>query len=379
MKSAIARIDQSRSSYSNSKAAMLPSFGYSGEASLNRRNGADANVFNAFGTASWELDFWGKLRHAKRSSYAEMLASEEGVKTIQTTLISDVSNLYFLLRDLDARLALSKKVVESRLKYFDIINARFMGGDVSELDKLQAEQQLAYAKATVSSLTREVSNTERALNVLLGQTPQPIARGIENVAQAEFPKIPVGLPSTILDQRPDVRYAELQLESVTNKIGIAQAMRFPTFSLTGLFGLASSDLTSFATTDALATTASATVFGPIFSFGTNRRRVDIARKEAEISANNYTKVYINALGEVESSLVALESYKDEYEQRAIQAAAATKALSLSQERYNQGYADYLEVLIAETYMFDAELQASATKAQQLSAYINLYRSLGGGW
>lgn len=376
LKNAVLRIEQARASYGNSKADLLPSIGYSAMGSL---SDPETDVFNIFGTASWELDFWGKLRRSKRASYANLLASEEGMKTVTTTLISDVATLYFSLRDLDNRLVIAKQTVESRTEYVRLIEQRFKGGYVSELDLLQANQQLAIAKATFSSITRQLNSTERSLNVLLGQIPKSIPRGVANKDQANIPVIPAGLPSSILEQRPDVRQAEFLLQAETERVGVAQASRLPNISLTGFLGLASPELSTLIGDESFASNATATILGPIFSFGKNQRRVDIQRKEAEIAANNYINVYLSALGEVENSLVSIQTYQDEYMARNAQAEAALKALMLSRERYNNGYTEYLEVLIAENSMFDSELLASQAKAQQLSAYIQLYRALGGGW
>jgi len=374
--SAAARIEQARAAYGIAKADLLPSVGYSAGASLNSHT---SNDFNVVATASWEIDFFGKLRHAKKAAYAEILASEEGLKTVQTTLISDVSTYYFLMRDLDNRLDIAQRSVESRAKYFDLVNARFKGGDVSELDMLQADQQLQVAIATVNIVKRQLNATERSLNILLGQTPQSVVRGIDNADQQVVDVIPAGLPSSLLEQRPDVKQAEYYLEAETERIGVTQAMRLPSVSLTGFLGLASSDLSSLLSGDAFISNAAAGILGPIFNFGANKRRVEIQQKQAELAANNYYKTWISALGEVESALVSIETYAGEYEARKKQATSASRWLMLSQERYNSGYTDYLEVLIAENAMLDSELQASATRAQQLSSYIFLYRALGGGW
>jgi len=376
MANAVLRIEQSRAVYGIAKAELLPSFGYGAQAQLS--SNAD-NAFSLGGTASWEIDFWGKLRHSKRAAYAEILASEEGMKTIQTILISDVASLYFKLRDLDHRLAIAKRTVKSRTDYLTLITARFNGGDVSELDMLQADQQLQIAKATASNLQRALNYTERSMNVMLGQVPQSIPRGFANTDHKDIALVPEGLPSTLLEQRPDIRQAEYQLQAETERIGMTQAMRFPSVNLTGFLGFASGDLSSLVSDASFAGNAAATILGPIFSFGANKRRVDVQRKEAEIAANNYVNTYIAALGEVENSLVSIQTYTDEYEARKRQAEAASKSLMLSQERYNNGYTDYLEVLVAESAMFDSELLASITKAEQLSSYMRLYRSLGGGW
>jgi multidrug efflux system outer membrane protein len=376
LSNAVIRLEQARLVYGMAKADGLPSIGYNASGKL---NDPTVNAFSITGTASWEIDFWGKLRHAKRAAYTQYLASEEGKKVITSLLVSDVASQYFQMRDLDNRLAIAKRTFESRTKYYNLVNERFKGGDVAELDVLQADQQLSLAKATISSIQRQLNATERSLNILLGQMPVSIPRGMQNAEERTIPLIPAGLPSSLLEQRPDVKQAEYVLQAETDKIGVAQAARFPNLSLTGFFGLASTELSTLISDASFASNATATILGPIFSFGQNKRRVDLQRREAEVAANNYVNTYLTALGDVENALVAVQTYAEEFEARNRQAVAASKALTLSQERYTNGYTGYLEVLIAESSMFDSELQASATKAQQLSAYIYLYRALGGGW
>ncbi len=308
-----------------------------------------------------------------------MIASEEGLKTIKTTIVSDVASLYFLLRDLDNRIEVTKQTIESRKTYYEMVNQRFLKGESAELDKLQAEQQLALAEATLSSLQRELSITERSMNILLGQNPQPIPRGITNADQVVIPEVPAGLPSRLLEQRPDVVAAENTLIAETEKIGVYQAMRFPSFSLTGILGVASDDVNNLLTGDAFTAGVTGMVLGPIFEFGTNKRRVDIQKAEAEIAVNNYLNTYRTALADVENSLVSIQSYREEYAARQRQVEAARRALMLTKAKYDAGFTSYLEVLIAESYAFDAELLASYTRGQQLTSTVSLYRALGGGW
>jgi len=383
IKIAILRIEQSRALYRMSKSDLLPSVGYSAEAEINyaandKVNQMNPDAFSILGVASWEIDLWGKLRHAKRSAYAELIASEETLKSIKTMLVSDAANLYFQMRDLDNRVWVSEQTLKTRTQYYNMVNERFMKGEVSELDKLQAEQQLATVQATLSSLKRQLGFTERSLNILLGQNPQPLPRGLSNLDQKPAPQVPV-LPSSLLEQRPDIRAAEEMLKSETEKIGITQALRLPGFNLTGFFGLASSDLSNLLNSDAVIANLTGSILGPLFEFGKNKRRVEAQRKEAEIALTKYLNAYRKALAEVDNALLAVQTYSDEFDARSRQAVAARKALSLSQERYNGGYTDYLEVLVSETYMFDAEMLVSATRGQQLSATVSLYRALGGGW
>jgi len=214
---------------------------------------------------------------------------------------------------------------------------------------------------------------------LLGQMPQNIPRGLNNIEQTDIPVIPSGLPSALLNNRPDVKQAEYLLIAETEKIGIAIANRLPAFSLTGFMGVVSPDIASLTSSTAFAANATARILGPLFNWGQNKRRVIIQRKEAEIAANRYMNTFISALGEVENALVSVQTYNEEFTARNHQAEVANKSLTLSKERYNNGYTAYLEVLVAENVSLDSELQASATKGQQLSAYIRLYRALGGGW
>jgi multidrug efflux system outer membrane protein len=376
IKAAANRVQQSRSVFQNSKANLLPSFGYSAQAEMN--NPANDDDF-IFGTASWELDFWGKLRHAKRAAYAEMLASEEGLKAVKTTIVSDVANLYFQMRDLDNRIEVARQTVESRTIYYIMVNERFLKGEVAELDKLQSEQQLAMAEASLAAFQRELFFTERSLNILLGQNPQIVNRGLQNEEQVILPDIPAGLPSKLLDQRPDVRAAEDMLIAETERIGVTQAMRLPSFSLTGFLGVASGDITTLLTSDAFAGGLTGMIMGPLFEFGKNKRRVDIQRAEAEIAVNNFMNTYRIALSDVENALTSIRIFREEHAARVRQVEAARKALMLTKARYDEGYSNYLEVLIAESYAFEAEQLLSITRAQQLSATVALYRALGGGW
>jgi len=370
------RIQQSRSVYKNAGSYLWPSIGYSGSANI--ADPADDN-FQLLGTAAWELDFWGKIRHSRRAAYAQMLASEEGLRSVKTTLVSDVASLYFLIRDLDNRVEVAKQTVASRTEFYNMVNERFLKGESAELDKLQAEQQLALGQANLNSLQREQSITERSMNILLGQTPRAVPRGLKNTDQPDIPEIPAGLPSTLLENRPDVKAAEQQLIAETEKIGVTQAMRFPSFSLTGLFGLASNDITTLLDGEALTAGVTGMIMGPLFEFGRNKRRVDIQKAEAEIAMNSFMDTYRRALADVENALVGIKLYRDEYAARMRQVEAARKALMLTKAKYEQGFSNYLEVLIAESYAFDAEMLASYTRGQQLATTVSLYRALGGGW
>ncbi len=386
LKVAVARIEEGRALYGVSKADLFPKIGYAaGAASKNLSDeiglGAINNKQNymAFGNVSWELDIWGKIRHSNRAAMNQMLASVEGKKAVQSTLVSDVASLYFQLRDFDNRLEIARSTVISRQDYYSKMKARFQGGDISELDLLQSEQQLRDAQAAVPAFERQVAFTEHALNVLLGQRTLSIPRGLKNTDQPLAPVIPAGLPSTLLEQRPDIRLAEFNYMADVERVGITQAMRFPTLSLTGYAGALSSDLSQLTDPGATTYNITARLMGPIFNFGKNVRRVEAQKKVAEQSMYKYVNTYLTALADVENSLVAIQTFQTEYTARQQQTEAARKALDLSRARYDNGFTSYLEVLVAENNLFGASLSTSSVRAQQLTSSVTLYRSLGGGW
>ena len=386
LKIAIARVEQSRALYGMSKADLFPALGYNVKAGPTNQSdligfGKVPTTWNyqVLGNVSWELDVWGKIRRSNRAALNQVLAANEAQHAIQSTLVSDIAGLYFQLRDLDNRIDIAKNTLKSRQEYYNKMKERFEGGDISELDLLQSEQQLREAQASIPSFERQLAITEHTLNVVLGQPTQSIERGYKNLDQPESPIIPTGLPSQLLTNRPDIRLAEYNYIAETERIGVAQALRLPSFSLTGFLGVASNDLSTITTSNAITTSLIGTALGPIFNFGKNLRRVESQKKATEIAFSQYQKSYLVALAEVENALVAIQTYRTELSARQQQYLAAQKNLALSKERYDAGYTSYLEVLIAESNMFNAGLATSAIKAQQLNATVTLYRALGGGW
>lgn len=376
LKIARLRLEQAGINYSLSKSNQLPSIGYKGSASL---NDPASDVFQTVGTLSWEIDFWGRLRYAKESAFNQMLAGEEGQNIILTTVASNVAVLYFQLRDLDNRREIVNNTIRIRNEYFEMIKSRFLGGETAELDMLQAAQQLELSKATLASIERELGATERSLNILMGGIPSNLSRGATNSEQKIMVSIPVGLPSDLVENRPDVRQAGFSLKAQYAQIGIAQAQRLPTINLTGALGFSSVELSSLFKSGSDYSSFSGALLGPIFEFGKNRKRVEYQKKEAEIAAETYLKTWLNALADVENALSSIETYEREAKARSAQATYSEKSLELSRARYTAGYTDYTEVLIAEQNLLESELQASSVRAKQLSAVVGLYKALGGGW
>jgi multidrug efflux system outer membrane protein len=376
MKIAMARIDRTRAELGYTKADLLPAIGYGATVNSNDKTFLPSN---ASATLSWELDFWGKIRHENRAVQNELLASEEGRKVILSNLVNDIAVNYFKLRDLDNRLIISKNTLISRQKAYDIINQRFQAGYVSEVDLMQIAQQLAIVEAAIPAIQREITVVETTLSILLGQAPGPIERGKSNSELQVSSAIPVSIPSILLRNRPDVNQAERNYMASNERIGVAQAMRFPSFNIAALAGFASSDISTLFDGSSYIQNASASVMGPIFNFGKNKRRVEIYRQIAEESRLNYQKTCIIAVAEVEQSLQNVKTYKQEWEARNKQVLAARKNLELSNARYYNGYVSYLEVLEVERSLFNAELSLSELTQNQLSAMVQLYRALGGGW
>lgn len=374
MQIALTRLEKVRAELGYSKADMLPNFGYGG---LVNSNSKYILPSNARATMSWELDFWGKVRHENRALKAELLATDEARKVILMNIVSDIAITYFELRDLDNELEIALNTAKARNKSLEIIIQRFQGGYVSEVDKVQIEQQVAIAEAAIPNIKREITRTQNTLCFLTGQLPTTIERG-KSIAELQvLSEIPINIPSALLENRPDVKATELNYMAANERIGVAQAMRFPSFNISAFTGFTSYTVSTLF--DEMSSNLAGSVAGPIFNFGKNRRRVEIYRQLAEESKIRYKKAYFNAVSEVEQALMDINTFKDEYIARSKQVTAAKKNLELSNARYNDGYVSYLEVLEVERSLFEAQLSLSRLSQYQLTATVNLYKSLGGGW
>lgn len=381
---AAARIEEAYAAMKYNWADNWPRIGYEGNIQGGNINpvlssGSTGTISNYYAAPvlSWEIDFWGKYRRATESARAEMIATEYAHRSIMISLISDVTSLYFQLLDYDNRLEISRSTLKTRQEYLNIIQERFNKGIVPEIDLNQAQIQEAIAASAVPQYTRLVASTENVLSILLGRNPGPVIRGSKLENQVIPPDIPPGLPSTLLQRRPDILQAEQMVASQNAMIGVAQAMRFPTFSLTALLGVASPNLT-FSAANA-AWSVSGTILGPLFNFGKNKRRVDIERKRTEQAYLAYDQAALQAFRETEDALIAVSTLRDQLIAVERQRVAAANAYMLSKARYDEGMTSYLEVLDSERTLFDASLNASATLQYRLNSYVDLYKTLGGGW
>lgn len=376
LRAAIARIAEARASLGIVRSGLYPRLDYSVAASYDGtfEEGQDAiDSAAAFLNASWQLDLWGRIRRSSEAALQELLATEEAYRGLTITLVAELANAYLALRDLDNRLSISEQTLRTWQERLDVVQTRYDAGMVSEVDLNQAQIQVYEAEVTVQTFTRLRAQTENAISVLLGRPPEPIERGLALHKQVFPPEIPAGLPSKLLERRPDIIEAERKLHAQTARIGVAEALKFPQFNLTadlgaqfdenttGIFGLG------------------AQLFGPIFNAGENHRRVDVEVARAEQLLNIYEQTILNAYREVNDAIVAHRTYEAEFESRRRQMEAAQNAAELSWVRYEGGMTSYLEVLDLQRSLFSSQLKASETLQLQLTSVVRVYQALGGGW
>ncbi len=379
---ALARIAEARAQAGFVRADLYPRVDIAGGVSATEAfnsDGSQVPVRDAFLAADvfYEVDLWGRIARSNEAAAQELLATEEAYRSITLTLVSDLGSLYLLLRDLDARQTISEETVETRQEAVNILQARFDAGVISEVDVNQAQIELADAEAAVEVFKRLRAQTENAISVLLGHTPEAIRRGLLLTEQTFPPEIPVGLPSDLVRRRPDILETERRLAAQTARIGVAEALKFPSLSLTGSAGL-SDDFTSGGLTSAVLNVG-ANLFGPLFNAGRNQRRVDIEVARTEQLLNRYEQTILTAFQEVEDAVVAVYTYRAEHASRVRQLNAARNATDLSWARYRGGMTSYLEVLDLQRSLFAAQLATSETLQLQLSSTVELYKALGGGW
>jgi multidrug efflux system outer membrane protein len=384
---AVANVEEARLNAAIQKADFYPQFNYGlgARASSFGSNapagiaGMNAANYNARIGMNWEIDLFGKIRSSKLAAVNQYMAAEEIRKNVQVSLVAEVASNYFRLRDLDNQLLIAQRTLEGRKELFRIINERFTKGYISEVDKLQAEQQLAIAEAMIPNIKRRIVEVENTLNILCGRFSGTIVRGSTNYEQQLPPGIPVGLPSELLERRPDIKAAEYTVAAQYNQIGVAQANRFPSLSLTAAFGLISPQVSTIVSSNSLYGTGLAGLTGPLFEFNKNKNRVEVQRQKAEAATRKYEESVIRAFSEVETSLNQITQLNEEYEAYKKQVLITEKAYNLSKMRYTTGYTSYLEVLIQETALLQAQMQESTTLQLRHNAVVNLYKALGGGW
>lgn len=334
--------------------------------------------WSAYPELVWEIDFWGKYRRSTEAARADLLATEYGKRTVQLGLITAVASTYFQLLDDISKWNIAKQTVTSRDSALSIIQARFDWGIASELELNQAQIQRAIAAVSVPVYRRYVAFDQSALSILLGRNPDTIVANTDLFNVIVNTGIPTGIPSQLLERRPDILEAQAAYESANAKIGVAVAMRFPSISLTALLGAASPDL-QYLTSTGLAWSVGGSLLSPLFQFGKNKRRVEIERYNTEAALLNYEATVLQAFKDVEDALVTISTLKEELIAQKERYDAAINAEMLSMQRYDRGVTSYLEVVESQRYAFESQLSYSQTNRELLTSYIQLYKALGGGW
>ena len=382
---AATRILQAQAQVGITRAGQLPTIG--GGAQVLDDRYAQTKPYPQYDTSStqvglslgWDLDFWGKYRRATEAARANLLATEWARPAVISTLVSDVATAYFQLRALDLQLEISRRTLASRQDSLQLTQKLANGGATSMLDVRQAEQLVFTAAETIPDLERRIEQQENLLSTLLGNNPGPIARGMKLTEQPHAPDVPAGLPSSLLERRPDIRAAEAQLIAANAQIGVAKAAYFPDISLTATAGFQSSALTNLFTGPAGMWNFGGSLAEPIFAGGKIRSGVKFSEARQQEALLTYRQTIQQAFRGVSDALVEYRKDREFRQQQQQLVFSAQDAAQLSEVRYRGGAASYLEVLTNETNYFAAEQGLAQAQLNELVGLVRVYRSLGGGW
>jgi len=327
----------------------------------------------------WELDFWGKFRRATEAARATLLATEWGKRAVMTSLVSNVATAYFQLLELDMEMEISRHTLDARQESLRLVEIREKGGTTSLQDVRQSQILLFTAAANIPDLERRIAQQENFISILLGQNPAPIVRGKPLVATVISPTVPAGLPSSLLERRPDIQAAEQQLVAANARIGVAKAAYFPQITLTAIGGFQSPALTDLFTGPAGFWSLVGQLTQPIFEGGRIKNGVRLSEAQQQEAVLFYQQTIQESFREVSDSLVAYRKNQEFREQQSSLAEAAVDATRLANVRYRGGVASYLEVLDTDNISFTAELNLAQAELNERLALVQLYAALGGGW
>jgi multidrug efflux system outer membrane protein len=383
---AATRVLEAQAQVGITRADQLPSASV-GANIFSQKNAKVSNSFAAYEANAgqvnlsviWNLDFWGKYRRQTEAARAQMLATEWGQQAVIASLVANVATAYFQLRALDSELEIASRTLGSRQQSLQLTQTLFTNGSASDLDLSQSEQLVYTASETIPDLERQIEQQENALSILLGENPGPIPRGLPITEQAEPDNVPAGLPSELLERRPDVREAEENVVAANAQIGVAKASFFPSFSLTGAGGLESNALNQFISQPAQTWFAAFSVSQPLFEGGRLRSGLRLARAQWQESVLSYQQSVQNALEQVSNALVAYQKDRDFSGQQELLTQATQRSDQLSLVLYKQGGASYLQVLTSETNYYSAELNLVQAQLNERLALVQVYQALGGGW
>lgn len=339
------------------------------------------NAFNYYvqGNLAWELDIWGRIRRSNEAALGDLFAREENRRAIILQLVGGVAQAYFDLRQFDLQLEIATRTLQAWEESVRISQARLRQGLINRLDVDQFEAERQNAAARIAELKRQMVQKENELSVLLGRNPGQVSRGRSLTEQVMPPVVPAGLPSELLQRRPDVVQAEQGLAAATARIGIAKADRFPKLSITGLLGVASPQLSHLVASDTYFGVVGPSLTGPLFNAQILGFQQEAAEAQARQALAQYEQTILVAFREVEDALVGVSTAREQAAAQEKQVNALQSALHLANLRYKGGLANYLDVLIAQRSLFDAELSLAATRRLHLVSVVQLYKALGGGW
>jgi len=339
------------------------------------------NPFNYYlqGNLTWEIDIWGRIRRSNEAARADLLSKEESRRAVVLQLVSGVAEAYFDLLQFDMQLGIARETVKSWEESVRIAQARLRQGMTNKLDLDQFESERANAVARTAELERQMVQKENQISVLLGRSPQQVPRGRSLTEQVIPPEVPPGLPSELLQRRPDIVQAERELAAATARIGMAKADRFPKLSLTGLLGIANPQITNLFTPGSDFAALGPTITGPLLNAQILGFQQEAAEAQARQSLAQYEQSVLVAFREVEDSLVAVRTVRDQRQAQVQRVDALRSAFRLAELRYKGGLASYLDVLVARRTLFEAELALTETHRLHLVSIVQLYKALGGGW
>ncbi len=380
------RVDEFRANAGIARSEFFPAINYGGGFSRGRtsvhvppNSTATGNLWDANVNFGWELDVWGRIRRLNESAKALYLSSEDARRGVLITLVSDVARTYFTIRELDAELEITKKTVASFQETYDLFKRKLDQGAASAVETSYAAAALGEVAAQVPEIERRIEANENQLSLLLGRNPGPIPRGESIETQPVPPEVPPGLPSELLQRRPDVRQAEEDLIAANALVGVATANFFPRISLTGFFGAVGPELDNFFYPAGKAWSIAAGLLGPLFQGGRLRAEYGVAYAQWEQSKAAYEQVVTSAFAETTTVLYARSKIAASIAEFESAVQAYREMVRLSQVRYDSGLADYFEVLYSMQLLFPAEIALARARLDLLNDYVDIYRALGGGW
>ena len=382
---AVARVLQAQAALGITRSNQFPTI--SGGAAANNVRYPQTKLIPAYETSAnqlnlslfWELDFWGKFRRATEAARANLLATEWAQKAVISTLVSNVASAYFQLRELDLEMEISQRTLSSRKESLRLVEVREKGGTTSMIDVRQSEQLVYAAAETIPDLERRIEQQENFISILLGRNPGSITRGKSLIENQFPPTVPAGLPSSLLERRPDIQSAEHQLVAANALIGVAKAAYFPQITLTAVGGYQSSALSSLFTGPAGFWNFGGQLAQPIFTAGRIRSGVKLSEAQKQEALLFYQRSIQEAFREVADSLIAYRKNQEFREQQRLLTESAQDATRLADVRYRGGVTSYLEVLDSDTRYFQAEITLAQAQLNERLALVQIFNVLGGGW